>query len=90
MKCTGENGNVYLPEKLPFPEFTNSNVLCAAIACAAMLENELLMPSAANRLRRASALSWEKCEMESEEEFMTTLFHHINENVRQRGGTDDC
>jgi len=90
VKCIGENGNVYLSEKLPFSEFTNSKALCFAMTCAAMLENELLMPSAANRLRRAAALAWEKCAADSEKEFMQTLFHYINENIRQRGTTDDC
>lgn len=83
VKYTGEENSVYMREKLPFSEITNNKALCIAAACAAVIEKELSMPKAADWLRRAMALSWEKCEKLSEEEFMLELSYRINDRIRK-------
>jgi len=84
IRYEGEKKSLYTAEKLPFSEITGSAALSAAMACAAMLENELEMQSAAEWLRRAAAISWEKCENPGEEAFLNEIITHINEKMRNR------
>lgn len=80
----GEKHKVYRRKIMPYEEITNLHHLSSLLSIAAIFENEFEMKGAANWLRRALSVAFEKESGGRAEDFVKSVIKEIETPIRKR------
>ncbi len=80
----GEKHKIYRRKILPYEEIGNLSHLSSLLSIAAIFENEFEMKGAANWLRRALSIAFEKKSGSKAEDFVKSVIKEIETPIRKR------